>query len=313
MKLATVRDGDGFHVVVRTRRTGGGLWVSVSDAALAVLGDDRCPESLADLLARDGPRLKTARSVAEASGAGTLPRGVRRWQPDRVSFAPPVPHPGAYLDFYTFEGHVRASRARRGLEVPEEWYRHPAYYRSNHRSFIGDGGEAWFPAGESKMDFELEVAAILGAPLAGPTAAEAEAAIAGYCLLNDWSARSIQREAMAVGLGPAKAKDFATSLGPWLVTPDELGDLGNVALTATVNGEEWCRGSLAGMRWGWGAMISYAGEGARFEPGDVFGSGTIAGGCGLEMDRFLAPGDVVELNGGELFGSLSGTVRRREG
>ncbi|HVN76475.1 MAG TPA: fumarylacetoacetate hydrolase family protein [Thermoanaerobaculaceae bacterium] len=313
MKLATVRDGDGLHVAVLTKRSDGDLWVSVPGAALAVLGDERCPESLAGLLWRDGPKLLTARLVSEATREGTIPRGVGRWRPGEAAFAPPVPHPGSFLDFYAFEQHVRASRARRGLEVPEEWYRHPVYYRSNHRSLIGDGGEAWFPAGESRMDFELEVAAILGAPLAGPTAAEAEAAIAGYCLLNDWSARAIQREVMAVGLGPAKAKDFATSLGPWLVTSDEAGDLASVELSARVNGEEWCRGTLAGMRWGWGTMISFAGEEARFEPGDVFGSGTIGGGCGLEIDRFLAPGDVVELSGGELLGSLSGVVRRREG
>ncbi len=313
MRVATVRDGDGLHVAVLARRADGDLWVSVPDGARETLGDDACPESLAGLLERDGPQLATARLVAESAGAGPLLAGVRRWRPGEAAFAPPVPHPGSFLDFYAFEQHVRGARARRGLEVPAEWYSHPTYYRSNHRSFIGHGGEAWFPAGESKMDFELEVAAIIGAPLQAPTAEEAEAAIAGFCLLNDWSARALQREVMAVGLGPAPAKEFATSLGPWLVTPDEVGDLAEVELAARVNGEEWCRGTPAGMHWSWGAMISFAGDGVRFEPGDVFGSGTIGGGCGLEIDRFLAPGDVVELRGGELFGSLSGTVRRREG
>ena len=193
MKLATVRDGDGLHVAVLTRRTGGAVWVSVADAALEVLRDERCPGSLAGLLGRDGPRLETPRLVAEAAASGPMPRTVRRWRPNEVRFAPPVPQPGSFLDFYAFEEHVRAARSKRGLDVPAEWYRHPVYYRSNHRSFIGDGEEALFPAGESQMDFELEVAAVLAAPLAGPSAAEAEAAIGGYCLLNDWSARSIQR------------------------------------------------------------------------------------------------------------------------
>ncbi len=313
MRVATVRDGDGVHVAVLARRADGDLWISVPDAAREVLGDGRCPGSLSALLTRDGPRLRTARLVAESAGAGALPPGVRRWRPDAAAFAPPVPHPGSFLDFYAFEQHVRGARARRGLDVPPEWYAHPAYYRSNHRAFIGDGAEAWFPAGESKMDFELEVAAILGAPLHAPDPVEAEAAIAGFCLLNDWSARSLQREVMAVGLGPCPAKEFATSLGPWLVTADEVGDLAGAELSARVNGEEWCRGTAAGMHWSWGAMIAFAADGVRFEPGDVFGSGTIGGGCGLEIDRFLAPGDVVELRGGELFGSLSGTVRRREG
>jgi len=313
MRVATVRDGDGLHAAVLVRRQDGALWVSVPDAALAVLGDERCPESVAGLLWRDGPKLLTARLVAEAAGEGTVPRAVRRWTPEEVVFAPPIPHPGSFLDFYAFEGHVRASRARRGLDVPPEWYRYPVYYRSNHRSFIGDREEAWFPPGETKMDFEVELAAVLGAPLAGPTAAQAQEAIAGYCLLNDWSARSLQREVMAVGLGPSKAKDFATSLGPWIVTTDEAGDLTGVEIAARVNGREWCRGSLAGMRWRWGEMISFAGAEARFEPGDVFGSGTVAGGCGLELDRFIEPGDVVELDGGGLLGTLSGTARRKEG
>ncbi len=312
MKLATVRDGGGLHVAVLTGRAKGAVWVSVPDAALAVLGDERCPGSLAGLLWRDGPRLETPRLVAEAAAAGPMPRTVRHWLPDEVAFAPPVPHPGSFLDFYAFEQHVRAARAKRGLDVPEEWRRYPVYYRSNHRSFIGDGEEAWFPAGESEMDFELEVAAVLAAPVAGPTAAEAEAAIGGYCLLNDWSARSVQREVMATGLGPSKGKDFATSLGPWLVTPDEVGNLGDVEVTASVNGEEWSRATLAGMRWSWGEMISFAGEGVRFEPGDIFGSGTVGGGCGLEIGRFLSPGDAVELNGGALLGKLAGTARRRE-
>jgi fumarylacetoacetate (FAA) hydrolase len=313
MKLATVRDGDRLHVAVLTHRPDGDLWVSVPDMALAALGDENCPETLSGLLRRDGPTAATARSAAEAAGVGALPGAVRRWRTGEVSFAPPVPQPGAFLDFYAFEGHVRASRARRGLDVPPEWYRYPVYYRSNQRSFLGSGAEVWFPRGESKMDFELEVAALLGAPLEDPTAAEADAAIAGYCLLNDWSARTVQRDVMAVGLGPSKGKDFATSLGPWLVTADEVRDLAGVELSARVNGEEWCRGTLAGMRWGLGAMISFAGEGVRFEPGDVFGSGTIAGGSGFENDRFLAPGDVVELDGGDLLGTLAGTVRRREG
>jgi len=160
------------------------------------------------------------------------------------------------------------------------------------------------------MDFELELAAVLGAPIDSPTADEAEAAIAGWCLLNDWSARAIQAETMKVGLGPNKGKDFATSLGPWIVTPDELGDLNDLELAARVNGEEWSRGRVGAMHWRWGEMLAFAAEGVRFEPGDVFGSGTVGGGCGLELDRFLADGDRVELDGGPILGVLVGTVRQ---
>lgn len=311
MRVATVRDGDGSHASVLAATADGRAWVAVADAAAELLGDGSCPDSLAGLLRRDGPGLATARRVAEAAQEAPLPGGVRRWRMGGARFAPPVA-PGALVDFFAFEEHVRGARARRGLPVPPEWYKQPVYYRSNQRSLLGDGDEAWFPAGESMMDYELELAAVLGAPLSSPRPREAEAAITGYCLLNDWSARAIQREVMAVGLGPSKGKDFATSLGPWIVTPDEVGDLGAVELCARVNGEEWSRGTLRPMHWGWGELLAFAGEGVSFEPGDVFGSGTLGGGCGLELGRFLAPGDTVELDGGALFGTLSGTVRQRE-
>ena len=155
-------------------------------------------------------------------------------------------------------------------------------------------------------------AAVLGAPLASPRPREAEAAVAGYCLLNDWSARAVQRQVMAVGLGPSRGKDFATSLGPWIATPDDVGDLGAVELCARVNGEEWSRGTPRPMRWSWGERLAFAGDRVSFEPGDVFGSGTLGGGCGLELAKFLAPGDRVELDGGALFGTLSGTIRQWE-
>lgn len=160
------------------------------------------------------------------------------------------------------------------------------------------------------MDYELELAAVLGRRIESP--AEAEAAIAGYCLLNDWSARAIQRQVMKMGLGPSKGRDFATSIGPWITTPDELGDLSRLTLSARVNGEVWSQGQMGSMHWTWGRLLAFAGEGVRFEPGDVFASGTVGGGCGLEQDRYLSPGDRVELDGGEALGKLAGTVRRRE-
>jgi fumarylacetoacetate (FAA) hydrolase len=312
MRLAMVPDGDAPRAAVFAERDGRPVWVEVAAAAAALLGDERCPATIDGLLRRDGPALGTPWRVLEALRRDWRV-GVRTWKPEQARFAPPVSAPGAFLDFYAFEEHVRNARARRGLEVPPEWYTFPIYYRSNHRSFLGHGGEVFFPPDEEKMDYELEVAAIIGAPLHECTPAEAESAIAGFCLLNDWSARALQREVMKIGLGPSKAKDFGTSLGPWLVTPDEVGDFEDVELAARVNGETWSKGSPGAMHWRWGELLAYAAEDAAFEPGDVFGSGTLGGGCGLEMDRFLAPGDVVELDGGERFGVLAGTVRRREG
>jgi fumarylacetoacetate (FAA) hydrolase len=308
MRLATVRSAAGPRVALAVS----GDWMDLADAASVLLGDRDCPSTLVGLLRRDGVALATAHRLA-AGLDGARPGEVRVSAAADAALAPPVADAGAFLDFYAFEEHVRRARARRGQDVPPEWYRFPVYYRSNQRSFVGHGEEVCFPAGEARMDYELELAAVLGEPLESPTPERAAAAIAGYCLLNDWSARSIQAEVMKVGLGPARGKDFAASLGPWLVTADELGDPALLTLEARVNGERWSRGRMSDMRWSFGELIAFAGEGVRFEPGDVFGSGTVGGGCGLEFDRYLSVGDVVELDGGPALGVLANTVRQREG
>lgn len=217
------------------------------------------------------------------------------WDLDTLQLLPPVLFPGALLDFYTFEQHVLTCRAKRGLTVVPEWYRYPVYYNGNPRALIGHQAEVHFPAAENQRDYELELAVILGRQGRNIPVEEAEAYIAGYTILNDWSARSIQAEIMKVGLGPAKAKDFATSLGPWLVTPDEIGDPRNLTMVARVNGEEWSRGNSGSSYYTFAEMIAFASEGVTLYPGDVLGSGTVGTGCGLELDRFLQPGDWVEL------------------
>jgi len=312
MRLATVRAAVKLRAAVWWPAEGGELWVDIAEAAAALLGEEECPASLAGLLRREGPGLATPRRILGELARRPLPETVATWPVNGAHLAPPVPEPGVLIDFYAFEEHVRRARARRGLQIVPEWYRYPAYYRQNQRSLLGDGAEVWFPAGEERMDYELELAAVLGAPLESPDPAEAGAAIAGYTLFCDWSARAIQAEVMKIGLGPAKGKDFASSLGPWLVTPDEVGDPAALTLRARVNGEVWSEGSPGAMRWTWGEMIAFAGEGVRFEPGDIFGSGTVGGGCGLEQGRYLAPGDVVELDGGDTLGVLRGTVRHRD-
>jgi fumarylacetoacetate (FAA) hydrolase len=312
MRFAAASTAAGARAILHVAGSAG-AWIDVADAARETLGLADWPALPTAVLGRDGPGLRVCRQILAGVAAGEVPASVRRYEQPDLIFAPPVSDPGSFLDFYAFEEHVRGARARRGLEVPPEWHRLPAYYRSNHRSFVGSGREVWFPAGETKPDFELEVAAVIAAPLYRPSPAEAAAAIAGFCLLNDWSARSLQRELMAIGLGPGKAKEFATSLGPWLVTPDEVPDWAAVEMAVRVNGVEWTRSSPGAMRWSWGEMLAFAAEDARFEPGDVFGSGTLGRGCGLELDRFLRPGDSVELDGGDLFGVLASEVRQREG
>ena len=209
----------------------------------------------------------------------------------------PVSEPPSVRDFYSFERHVAAGWRRRGAEIPEYWYEAPAFYFSNPASVQGPGEPVRRPAGTEMLDFELEIAAVIGG-----------GEIAGFTLMNDWSARDLQAREVTVGLGPHKSKDFATSLGPWLVTPDQLPyEDGRLRLEAwvTVNGQELTRADASEQHFGWPEILAQAAQGTRLRPGDVLGSGTLAGGCLLELgpqdfgddrgERWLEPGDVVAL------------------
>ncbi|MCP9473430.1 MAG: fumarylacetoacetate hydrolase family protein, partial [Nitrospira sp.] len=171
----------------------------------------------------------------------------------------------------------------------------PVYYKGNHRSIIGPEDLLPWPLDTAKLDYELELACIIGRQGRDVSEREAEDYIAGYTIMNDFSARDIQFQEMACRLGPAKGKDFATALGPCLVTRDEIADLGALPMIARVNGEEWSRGRFGTIHWSFSQMIAHVSRGETIYPGDVFGSGTVGGGCGLELDRYLKPGDVVEL------------------
>ena len=204
-----------------------------------------------------------------------------------VRFLAPVRRPPSVRDFYAFEEHVRNARSVTGRgEVVPEWYEIPAFYFSNPAAIYGPDDEIPYPEGSQALDYELEVAAVMGA----------DGAIGGFTIMNDWSARDLQRKEMKIGLGPAKGKDFATSLGPLLVTPDELGDL-RLEMAARVNGEERSRGNLGDMYHSWDAIVAHAARNTQLRPGDVLGSGTVGTGCILEHgdERWLQPGDVVEL------------------
>lgn len=222
-----------------------------------------------------------------------------------VALHAPVPAPPSLRDFYAFEGHVAAGWRRRGAPIPGQWYHAPAFYFSNPASVHGPGEAVRRPAATRMLDFELEIAAVIGA----------DGEIAGFTLMNDWSARDVQREEVAVLLGPAKAKDFATSLGPWIATPDELPYRdGRLHLEAwvTVNGVEVGRGSAADQHFSWPEMVAHAARDTRMRPGDVLGSGTLNRGCLLELgplegDRWIEPGDVVALHADAL-GTLEAPV-----
>jgi 2-keto-4-pentenoate hydratase/2-oxohepta-3-ene-1,7-dioic acid hydratase in catechol pathway len=220
----------------------------------------------------------------------------------------PVAEPPSIRDFYAFEQHVRTARSRRGLEMHPDWYELPVFYFSNPAAVLGPGDPVAAPPRSAELDYELEVACVLGRGGANLRLEDADQAIAGFMVMNDWSARDVQRREMALSMGPVKGKDFATSLGPTLVTaaefaPGGLREVPSAVMTARVNGAEWSRADLDGLWWSFAEMLVYASEAAPVRRGDVLGSGTCGTGCILELslvhgaDRFpyLQPGDEVEL------------------
>jgi 2-keto-4-pentenoate hydratase/2-oxohepta-3-ene-1,7-dioic acid hydratase in catechol pathway len=214
---------------------------------------------------------------------------------DGIRLLPPI-RPASLRDFLAFEEHARRGAERRGDKLADAWYEIPIYYKGNHRQITGPDEDVTWPAFSERLDYEMEIAAVLGVrgrDLAGTVADEA---IVGYTIMNDWSARDVQRLEMAARLGPAKSKDFATSLGPTLVTWDEVDPRDGLAMIARVNGEVWSRGTSSDMHWTFPQMVEHVSRGEDVWPGDVYGSGTSFGCCGLDLDRWIQPGDVVELD-----------------
>ena len=269
--------------------------------------------TLLGLLGDDGARLAQAGERARSDPTEVL-------AVDTVHLRSPIPDPPTIRDFYAFEQHVRTARKRRGLEMDPDWYELPVFYFSNPYAVNGPDDVVAVPPGSSELDFELEVAAIVGRAGRDLDPRDAESHIAGFCIMNDWSARDIQRREMKLSMGPVKGKDFATTLGPMLVTPDELapyrkGRAYDLTMAAYVNGTEYSRASLADIHWSFGEMLAYASRATSVRPGDVIGSGTCGTGCILELalvhgnERYpwLRPGDEVELRV-DLLGALRNRI-----
>lgn len=266
---------------------------------------------LVSLLEGHDPRL--------LSGESGRPVGVPL---EQVIILPPLPRPMSVRDFYAFEAHVAAANANRGQPVPEEWYQFPVFYFSNPNAIYGHGEVIPYPSSTQELDFELEVACVIGRTARDIHPEEAGAYVFGYTILNDWSARDVQRQETKVRLGPAKAKDFATSLGPWIVTPDELSDRScdrtgvyDLQMTARINGDQVSSGNWKEIYYSFGEMIARASQDTYLLPGDVLGSGTVGGGCLLELTKaqgpWLQPDDLVELEI-ERLGVLSNRVGARQ-
>ena len=234
-----------------------------------------------------------------------------------TNLLPPVTNPNTFRDFYAFEQHVKAARKLRGLEMHPDWYKIPIFYFSNPTTLYGHGAIVPYPAGTEELDFELEFAIIIANGGRDIKKENADKMIAGYTILNDWSARDLQREEMQLNLGPAKGKDFANSFGPYMVTPDELTDAWDrnklhLRMTCHVNGKLISDGNTNDLYHSFPTMIERASMNVDLQPGDYIGSGTVGTGCILELKPestggWLKKGDVVRLEI-ENIGVLENTI-----
>ncbi|GAB4455761.1 MAG: hypothetical protein Kow0070_04650 [Anaerolineales bacterium] len=257
-------------------------------------------------------------AVMEAGASEAAKKASTDWLPmEEVKFLPPL-KPFTLRDGYAFEQHVKTANKNRGREVPEEWYQFPVFYFTNPNAVFGHEDTIPCPPYTQALDYELEIAAVIGKGGMNIKPEDAPNHIFGYTIFNDWSARDIQRKEMIVGLGPAKGKDFASAFGPVIVTHEALADKAtgrpgvyDLEMVARVNGKEFSRGNWKDMHWSFGEIIARASESVMLYPGDVIGSGTVGTGCLLELTKFQGPwlnhGDVVELEV-ERIGVLRNTV-----
>ena len=281
----------------------------------ALVGDGRLVPDVRALLELGGSPVDRVRdALANNLAAPRVPLAD-------VRLRSPILQPPTVRDFIVYEEHASNQGTREPNEV---WYRMPVFYFSNPLCIYGTDSQIPYPSASQQFDYELEIGCVIGREGSNVPAAEALDYIAGFTLFNDWSARDLQVDEMAFGLGPAKGKDTASSLGPWLVTTDEMapylrdGRL-HVNCTAKVNGEVWLQESDGGVSYHtWGAFVERASKDSRIAPGDVFGSGTVGGGSigeaihkGYEKARFLQPGDVVEFEV-EGIGVLRNTIAPKE-
>lgn len=277
--------------------------------------DKLIPDNMNEFLWGGEELMDHARRVHEAIASGKMEAKEELF----FELTAPVPHPTSCRDGYAFRQHVEAARRNRKVDMIPEFDQYPVFYFTNHNAIQGPGEIECMPDHFNKLDFELEVAVVLYKKGRNIKAAEADSFIAGYMIMNDMSARTLQMEEMLLNLGPAKGKDFSTVIGPWLVTPDELeqykvapkaghtGNAYNLEMKCVVNGKQVSLGNMADMDWTFAEIIERAAYGCDVLPGDVIGSGTVGTGCFLELNgtgllndtnyqpQWLKDGDLVEI------------------
>ena len=248
--------------------------------------------------------------VAETGQEQTTGGATLIHQTNTLTLLAPIPRPNSIRDTLSFEGHLINFERRTGKPTPPRWYETPIYYKGNPRSVIGTGAPVNWPDYTEKLDYELEFGVFIGKQGTNMSVENAREHIAGYTIFNDISARDVIPGEVSMFLGPAKGKDMDTGnvLGPCLVTPDEL-DVSSLDMKARVNGEVWSHSNTDDMYWSFEQIIAFISRFETLYPGDFIGSGTVANGCGDELERWIKPGDVVELEV-EGIGILKNTIVR---
>lgn len=263
-----------------------------------------CPPSLNTLLrTRENPRevLHEAWGLMlflEKCGCFNMEDGTKYLiEMDKsISLTAPLDKIETYRDFFVHEKHVATGFKKRNEPIPPAWYELPVYYKGATAGFIGPDKDILWPSYTDVLDYELELGMVIGLDGKNIKAKDAHKHIFGFTILNDVSARDIQKKEMTVRLGPAKAKDFCSVIGPVIVTADEFDTAEpDLLMTAKINGKEWSRGRSGDAQFTWAQMIEHVSRNEWILAGDFFGSGTVGTGCGLELDQWIKPGDIIEL------------------
>ncbi|WP_137289362.1 fumarylacetoacetate hydrolase family protein [Natronorubrum halophilum] len=265
------------------------------------------PSEMIAFLERGDRAIDDAREALEYAAETDAERGPGgakiRYEPGEYDLLAPLPRPNSLRDFMAIEEHVQNSMDG---EIDDVWYELPVYYKGNADSVVAPGETIRWPAYSSIMDYELEIAAVIGKRGRDIAVEDAEDYIAGYTVFNDFSARDIQGKEMKGRLGPAKGKDFANGLGPYIVPASDI-DVLEASMTARIDGEVWSEGTVDEMYHSFSDIIAHVSRSETLHPGDVIGSGTVGGGCGLELGTWLEDGDTVALEV-EGIGTLEHTV-----
>jgi len=304
MRFVTFREEGKFRPALHIGALGIGQLLDF-ERGFAAAGLGSAPPDVLSVVAHSARWLPLLRKLQEANPAAALVDETK------VVLESPIPRPPSMRDGYAFRQHVEAARKNRGVPMLPEFDSFPIFYYTNHLTVKGSGKLAVQKLALDKLDFELEAAVVIGKPGRNIPASRGDEHIFGYLIMNDWSARALQMEEMKLNLGPAKGKDFATSLGPYLVTRDELasaaipgpqGERHNLRMRCWVNGKPVSDGNMKDISWTFAQIVERVSYGVDLHPGEVIGSGTVGTGCFLELNgskitdnQWLKPGDEVVL------------------